>query len=325
MVLLNFFFTTCGPCVNEIPYMMAAYEEYKDKIAILGLDPYPQDEATNIRLFAEGAVGSQRAGQDPLNFPVVDAPMTWAMAVADASGTTSYPTNIIIDRYGVVTLIEVGGITSQTPFNLMFEFFSKVDYKQTLVTDMEQIMPTETPNVNMPSSDEIGQAINSGDISVKYTEEDDEMAWPFVIKEENGNKYIFTANSATIGSPKINSYSQINGKVSLKAGQALAFDYFARIGEGDIFYVFVEGKDIFTITGTSKDWEKCYAYVAKEDGEYEFSFIYLKDAADDEDPENDGMMIDNVRVVNATDIDKETYTARYRPDASQELHEQFPE
>lgn len=312
MVLLNFFFTTCGPCVNEIPYMMAAYEEYKDKVAILGLDPYPDDDAMKIKLFAEGAVGSQRAGQDPLNFPVADAPISWAMAIADAKGTTSYPTNIIIDRFGVVTLVEVGGITSQTPFNLMFEFFSKVDYKQTLVTDMEQIMPTETPNVNMPSSEEIGQAVNSGDITVEYTKEDNEMAWPFVIKEEeNGNKYIFTSNSATIGSPKINSFSQINGKVTLKAGQALAFDYFARIGEGDIFYVFVEGKDIFTISGTSEEWEKCYAYVAKEDGEYEFSFIYLKDAADDEDPENDGMMIDNVRVVNATDIDKETYISYY--------------
>ncbi len=312
MVLLNFFFTTCGPCVNEIPYMMAAYEEYKDKIAILGLDPYPDDDATKIRLFAEGAVGSQRAGQDPLNFPVVDAPITWAAAIADAEGKTAYPTNIIIDRFGVVTLIEVGGITSQTPFNLMFEFFSKDDYKQELVTNMEQIMPTETPNVDMPASSEIGEAINSGNITVEYSKEDDEMAWPFVIKEdENGNKYIFTSNSATVGSPKINSYSQINGKVTLKAGEALAFDYFSKIAEGDIFYIFVEGKDIFTITGTSTEWENCYAYVAKEDGEYEFSLIYLKDAADDEDPENDGMMIDNVRVVDVEDIDKETYISYY--------------
>ena len=29
MALINFFFTTCGPCANEFPYMQQAYEEYE--------------------------------------------------------------------------------------------------------------------------------------------------------------------------------------------------------------------------------------------------------------------------------------------------------
>lgn len=312
MILLNFFYTDCGPCVNEIPYLLAAYEEYKDEIEIVGIDPYSDDDALKIKLFAEGAVGSNRDGQEPMTFPLVDAPLNWAMAIADAEGSFAYPTNIIIDRYGVVTLIEKGGITSQTPFNLMFEFFTKDKYVQTLVTDMEQITPTEEPDVEMPSSDEIGQAVNSGDITIEYTGDSGEMAWPFIIGEdEKGNKYIYASNTAEIGSPKINSYSQINMKVSLEAGQALAFDYFAAIGEEDIVYIFAEGKDIFTISGVSEEWEKCYSYVAEKDGEYEVSVIYMKDIAAEEDPENDGIMIDNVRVVDASEIDKATYISYY--------------
>jgi hypothetical protein len=87
----------------------------------------------------------------------------WSLAIANNAGVSSYPTNLVVDRYGAVTLIEVGGITSQTPFNLMFEFFTADNYKQTLVTDIAQITPVEKPNVDMPSSDEISDAINSGD------------------------------------------------------------------------------------------------------------------------------------------------------------------
>ena len=310
-VLLNFFFTTCGPCANEVPYMIAAYEEYKDEIAVMAISPYPEDDKDKVALFAQ---------QMGMPFTAAKVPTNWSLAIQSATGSTAYPTNIIIDRYGVVTLIETGGITSQTPFNLMFEFFGSDKYVQTLVTSMEQITPVETPNVDMPSSEEIGQAINKDDITIEYFGEDNEMAWPFVVKtDENGNKYIETSNSATEGSPKINSFAQINATVTLKAGQALAFDYLATTSSDDVFYIFVEGKDIFTITGISEDWETCYAYVAEEDGTYEISLLYYKDDASTEDPAKDGIKIDNMRVANATDINKETYISRYaatKPDAN---------
>lgn len=301
MVLINFFFTTCSPCINEIPYMLAAYEKYKDDVAIIGLDSNG-DTQEQVKYFAIDM---------EINFPVAAVNELWSLAIANSSGVSSYPTNLVVDRYGTVTLIEVGGITSQTPFNLMFEFFSADDYKQTLVTELEQITPVETPNVSMPSSDDISAAINSGNIEIEYYPEDDEMAWPFVIEEdESGNKYIVTSNSG-----KLNSYAQINATVSLKAGEALAFNYFSNTEKNfdgeDIFYIFVDGKDIFTISGVSESWTTCYCFVAEDDGEYEVSLLYLKNDVDDKDPENDGFYIDDMRVVDASEIDEETYISRY--------------
>ncbi len=301
MVLINFFFTTCGPCINEIPYMLSSYEKYKDDVAIIGLDSNGETQE-DVKYFAIDM---------GLTFPVASVSELWSLAIANSAGVTSYPTNVVIDRYGAVTLIEVGGITSQTPFNLMFEFFSADDYKQTLVTDIAQITPVEKPNVNMPSSDKISEAINSGDIEIEYFGEDDEMAWPFVIKEdEDGNKYISTSNGG-----KLNSYCQINATVTLKAGQALAFNYFSNTEKNydgeDIFYIFVDGKDIFTISGVSESWKTCYSFVAEDDGEYEVSLLYLKNDVSDKDPEDDGFFIDDMRVVDESEIDEETYISRY--------------
>lgn len=301
-VLLNFFFTTCGPCQNEIPYMLAAYEEYKDDIAILAISPYPDDTEEMVKLFATNM---------GLTFSAAKVPITWSLAIANASGTTSYPTNVIIDRYGVVSLIEVGGITSQTPFNLMFNHFGADNYKQILVEDLSQITPVETPNVEMPNSQEISEAINSGDIIINYYPEDDEMAWPFVIKEDkNGNKYIATSNGG-----KNNSYAQINATVYLKEGEALAFNYYSNTEKNfdgeDLVYIFVDGKDIFTISGVSDAWKTCYAFVAEYEGEYEFNLLYLKNDVDDKDPEGDCFLVDDMRIVSASDIDEETYISRY--------------
>ena len=301
-VLINFFFTTCGPCQNEIPYMISSYEKYKDDVAVLAISPYPDDDESKVRVFAS-TMG--------LTFPAAKVPVTWALAIANASGTTSYPTNVMIDRYGVVTIIEIGGITSETPFNLMFDYFSKDNYEQILVESLDQITPVEVPDIDMPSSNEIGAAINSGNIIISYYPEDDEMAWPFIVKEDKeGNKYIATSNGG-----KMNSYCQINATVYLEAGQALAFNYFANTEKNfdgeDIVYVFVDGKDIFTISGVSENWETCYAFVAEDEGEYEVSILYLKNDVMDKDPKDDGFFIDDMRIVDASTIDTETYISRY--------------
>lgn len=301
MVLINFFFTTCGPCINEIPYMLAAYEKYKDDVAIIGLDSNGETQE-DVKYFAIDM---------GIEFPMAAVSELWSLAIANNAGVSSYPTNLVVDRYGAVTLIEVGGITSQTPFNLMFEFFTADNYKQTLVTDIAQITPVEKPNVDMPSSDEISDAINSGDITIEYFGEDDEMAWPFVIEtDKNGNKYISTSNGG-----KLNSYCQINATVSLKAGEALAFNYFSNTEKNfdgeDIFYIFVDGKDVFTISGVSDNWKTCYSFVAEDDGEYEVNLLYLKNDVSDRDPKDDGFYIDDMRVVDASEIDEETYISRY--------------
>ena len=103
MVLVNFFYTTCGPCVNEFPFMEEAYKMYKDKVGIIAIDSFAADTNETVGVF------QQTMG---LSFPMADCPETWF----GIFGTQGYPTSIVVDRYGVICLIEVGGMTSIRPF-----------------------------------------------------------------------------------------------------------------------------------------------------------------------------------------------------------------
>ena len=45
MVLLNFWYTSCSWCVTEFPYMEEAYQQYKDKVGIVAVDPMNETDA----------------------------------------------------------------------------------------------------------------------------------------------------------------------------------------------------------------------------------------------------------------------------------------
>ena len=47
-VVLNFWYTTCTYCIEEFPYLQAAYEKYQDEIELIGINAYPTDNNKNI-------------------------------------------------------------------------------------------------------------------------------------------------------------------------------------------------------------------------------------------------------------------------------------
>ena len=50
-VVLNFWYTGCGPCKNEFPLLQAAYEAYSDKIEVITMNPtdISQDTVEGIK------------------------------------------------------------------------------------------------------------------------------------------------------------------------------------------------------------------------------------------------------------------------------------
>ena len=295
MVLLNFFFTTCGPCANEFPYMEQGYQMYKDDVGIIALDPLEQNEA----------VGPYQQSMG-MTFPMAACPSAWSSVF----GITGYPTSIIVDRYGVICLIEVGGLTSLRPFTSIFERFSGEGYKQQIFTSLDQVVTTTKPTVEMPSSEEIGNTINKGDIQVIYRPETEgpsaEYSWPFVITEKNGDACIKASNQLIEAS-----YAIVYADVTLKAGQAVGFDYLISSEQGaDILHVIVNGEPIYAISGVSakEKWESAYPWVASEDGTYEIALCYIKD--DSTDDGDDTVYIKNMRVCDVSDIDVATYLPR---------------
>ncbi len=93
IIVYNFWFTTCAPCKAEIPKLNLLREKYKDKniqFVAIALDPeYKINEFTQ---------------KNPLNYDII-AEGRW---IAEKFGITGYPSNIVVDKKGVIQFYDVG-------------------------------------------------------------------------------------------------------------------------------------------------------------------------------------------------------------------------
>ena len=295
-VLINFWYSTCSPCVSEFPYMQTVYERYSDEIDIIALNNYSGDNESKVESFKE---------EMGLTFNMAKDYST----LGNSFSLQGYPTSILVDRYGVICLIEVGGLPSEKPFTVMFDHFTSDNYQQQLFESVESMIPTETPDVEMPSSEEMAELFCKDGLSATFYPEKDsaaaEMSWPFVIGEYKGEKVIKTSNSF-----KDSSFATLYADIELKKGEALAFDYFSSTeSRVDIMVVLIDGMDIYQISGVGDSWKTCYPYVALEDGTYQLALCYVKDSSTDSG--DDAVYLKNLRTVSVDDIDTPSYIARY--------------
>ena len=117
-VLINFWYVECYWCQYEFPYLQAAYEEYQDDIAVIALNPFTDFYTLNeITQFKE---------YFGLTFDVAFDDI----GLASAFSVDGYPTSVLIDRYGVVTLIHEGAITESGVFEELFAYYTADDYVQ---------------------------------------------------------------------------------------------------------------------------------------------------------------------------------------------------
>ena len=293
-VLINFFFTTCSPCVTEFPYMQEAYDNFKDDIGIVALDPL---DGNNVPAFQK---------QMGLTFPMAACNASWSTSF----GITGYPTSILVDRYGLICLVEVGGLTSLNPFTQMFEHFTADDYEQKLFPNgLSDLITSVKPTFKMDDPKDIAAAINADGAPITYRAEegeDAEYTWPFILTEKDGKKCVKASNQDIDGS-----YAILYADVELKTGQAIGFDYLCSSEKSaDILYVIVDGEDIYQISGDdeNKSWKTCYPWVAAKDGKYEVALCYIKDESDKAG--EDTVYIRNMRVMDASKITTATYIPR---------------
>ncbi len=136
IVLLNFFFVSCGACQSEMPGLVSAYNIYKDKMAVVMMDCVDYD--TNEKIISDF-------------LKPFDVPMDW-YAVQDMTpkggnpkdynnicekfNATSAPQNMIIDKEGVVVYCEKGS-TSEMVFRDTFKKYTSAPYVKTESTEPE--------------------------------------------------------------------------------------------------------------------------------------------------------------------------------------------
>jgi len=245
------------------------------------------------------------------------------------------PATIIIDRYGMIALAEEGAVIGTRYWTNGFDYFIDENYKRGVIESIESVSPMIKPDVEMSPVEEIESAFNGeGDITVGYRPETEgnnvEYIWPF-ITDTKGDKTVIRPSNNDID----NSTAIIYADVSLKKGQAVLFDYFSSThydvnnGTADILYVIVDGKDMYSISGlsdswvseTDDGWRTCCPYVALEDGTYSIAFCYVKDMADKDG--DDTVYLDNLRVVDKSDVNIDTYIYRYAANKPNEYNTGF--
>lgn len=125
-VMLNFFFLACQPCKGEFPYLQEAYAKAGEDVAVIALTPVDSDDAA-IKAYAE---------ELGLTFYVAKCDYKWEKVF----GITSYPTSVVIDKYGMISLMHEGAVTNTETFDAIFNFYKADTYKQQVVRFVEDII-----------------------------------------------------------------------------------------------------------------------------------------------------------------------------------------
>lgn len=291
-VMLNFWYSACGPCGSEFPAVQKAYQSRND-IEILAIcSTHQGDTNTSVKDYKE---------QRKLTFPMgIDT-----IGITRNFSVQNFPTTIIIDRYGLIAYKDEGAITDESKWTALFNDFTSDSYTQKLSSGSSEEDGGNTsegerqkPTVANPSPSTLASAANGTGCSATYRfDEDDEFSWPWVA--EDG--YIRSTNKG-VG----NSYSTVYVDVPMKEGEVLSVEYNVSSEKGmDNLYVSVDGT-LLNPEGWSatNGWQSADLYVSNAERTVTFAFIYQKDPDDPADGSigEDTAKIRNISLRNASTI-----------------------
>lgn len=105
----------------DLPCLQQAWEDCDEEVTVLALNPVDKD----VSAFAAD-----------LQLPVAACDSAWIGAL----GLENYPTMVMVDRFGVISLIHEGRITDPEIYRDVFAFFARNDYEAEVVQRIEDIV-----------------------------------------------------------------------------------------------------------------------------------------------------------------------------------------
>ena len=108
LVVVNFWATWCPPCRAEFPYLEKAWEQYKDRVAVIAMTVEKNDVMSSIRSFAK---------EYGLEFAVARD----EGKLFDRMGGRYIPTTFIVGADRKILAVEVGGKSSVKDFTNWFD------------------------------------------------------------------------------------------------------------------------------------------------------------------------------------------------------------
>ncbi|MBD5131245.1 MAG: redoxin domain-containing protein [Clostridiales bacterium] len=294
-ILINNWGTNCSWCVKEMPAMQRAYDKYGDKIEIIAVSNYNGGDRDSVI--------EEYYNTNGYTFPMMRDTNSLAIKFA----LTGWPTTIIIDRYGAIARVESGAVADDEAWERMINKYIGADYVQSFTPgDKEsESITTEVakPDVTVPANhyETVAQTINKTDTfpqgaSVVWRgETQNDMAWPFMLKEVDGAQVLYSSNEK-----KANSMSTIYATVTVEPGNVFTFDYKSQTEDADILSIVWDGKIIKQIYGDSDGWQTCYLYTDLAGGAHTLAMAYIKDGSTNVGFDN--VYIKNVRFTKFADM-----------------------
>ena len=200
-VVLNFWYEACVPCKMEFPYLQQAYEQYSEKIEVIAMNPTDRAEAVAAFRAANG-----------YTFPMAAVDSRWENVMQ----LTSCPTTVVIDRFGNISLIHVGGIDETQIFSDVFEYFTADDYKQKFMESIEEVRAALADPGSAAAPLEFG-GVTEFEVTVpagKMIYCDLFKMSDMILSVENSNVYVVYEGKT---------YGSVNGVLSLEVNSPDAF------------------------------------------------------------------------------------------------------
>lgn len=98
-VLVDFWASWCGPCRQEMPYVVSAYEQYHGKgFEVVGVS-FDQKKDAWVKAI-------QQLG---MKWPQMSDLKGWKCAAAEAYGVSSIPSNVLVDPTGKIVAMDLRG------------------------------------------------------------------------------------------------------------------------------------------------------------------------------------------------------------------------